>query len=101
MDVDAPIVEPRVLEALHSGAQKLPGSEGFPLPACVACPGGCSHEVFCSERCAATAWAAHERCLCCGPGGAAPDKVGPRRYCSPHHRMPCSRRAWQIMLATS
>ncbi|KAK9835164.1 hypothetical protein WJX81_002351 [Elliptochloris bilobata] len=36
------------LEALASGAERLPHTERFPLPPLVACPGGCSDEAYCS-----------------------------------------------------
>jgi hypothetical protein len=59
---------PLNLAALAQGAAKLPRSEAFPLPAAVACPGGCAAEVFCSADCADAAWREHHCLLCTGPG---------------------------------
>lgn len=67
---------PLNLAALAQGDAKLPRSDAFPLPAAVACPGGCSAEVFCSAECADAAWRDHHCLLCTGPGvRASPSKL--------------------------
>ena len=59
---------PLNLAALAQGDAQLPRSDAFPLPAAVACPGGCATEVFCSAECADAAWRDHHCLLCTGPG---------------------------------
>jgi hypothetical protein len=63
---------PLNLAALAQGDAKLPRSDAFPLPAAVACPGGCAAEVFCCAECADAAWRDHHCLLCPGPGVRAP-----------------------------
>ena len=72
---DEPAAEPLTfdpaplnLPALAQGSATLPRSDAFPLPATVACPGGCTDEVFCSAACADAAWKDHHCLLCTGPG---------------------------------
>eukprot|EP00976_Prorocentrum_cordatum_P044263 895379-Prorocentrum_minimum.AAC.1 len=43
-------------------------SDDFPLPAPVACAGGCA-EVYCSRKCGDASWASYHRMLCAGEGG--------------------------------
>ncbi|XP_024391830.1 histone-lysine N-methyltransferase ATXR2 isoform X1 [Physcomitrium patens] len=53
--------------ALESGALELPYSDRFPLPDVVPCKGGCSDDVYCSDKCAEAAWTNHHSLLCTGP----------------------------------
>lgn len=59
---------------LACGEAKLPGSENFAGAEPVACVGGCSRNVYCSERCRDDDWDSHERMLCLGEGGTARNK---------------------------
>eukprot|EP00899_Mesostigma_viride_P010240 jgi/Mesvir1/19217/Mv11526-RA.1 len=51
---------------LLDGSLKLPQSHLFPLPSVQPCPGGCTDEVYCSEKCATAAWQLHHLLLCSG-----------------------------------
>ncbi|GJP36281.1 hypothetical protein CLOM_g20809 [Closterium sp. NIES-68] len=63
-----------VIQQLSSGQLKLPFAEcAGVLPSAVACPGGCTQEVFCSSTCATSAWAEGHAMLCLGHASHAKD----------------------------
>ena len=53
---------------------QLPCSDQFPLPAIVACKGGCTSAVYCSEECRDAAWTAHHSLLCPSSSGSDDSK---------------------------
>ncbi|KAG2444943.1 hypothetical protein HXX76_001679 [Chlamydomonas incerta] len=62
-------VPPERIEALRSGAEKLPLSEDFQLPPPVPCRRRCG-EVFCGQACEAAAWEQFHCLLCTAPAPA-------------------------------
>ncbi|GAB4823261.1 hypothetical protein N2152v2_010307 [Parachlorella kessleri] len=55
-----------LIYALLTGDLNLPLTDQVPLPEVVLCPGGCSDDKYCSERCAQAAWQQYHSLLCLG-----------------------------------
>lgn len=69
-------VEDAALQALASGALRLPCSDAAPLPQPVRCRGRCSEDWYCSKACEAAAWDKCHQLLCTG---AAEQENGQQR----------------------
>ncbi|KAL3157536.1 hypothetical protein ABBQ32_011992 [Trebouxia sp. C0010 RCD-2024] len=60
-----PLYDLQALTAIQNQVPFLPYSKQWQLPQPVPCSSGCQDEVYCSQKCAAAAWAAHHSVLCC------------------------------------
>ncbi|KAK9811846.1 hypothetical protein WJX72_011125 [[Myrmecia] bisecta] len=89
--------DPELLQELEASTSRLPHTHLFKLPAPVACRGGCSDEVFCSQRCADAAWASYHSLLCCGPQDELPGTSSgpPARFIRTSFDMPPAQRSTQ------